>query len=59
MHSSLGDILLVNIDLPERDNRKMIFTPFGLGVLDLAVADLVLSKLGEGGGGTQVKSFLP
>ncbi len=59
VHSSLGDILLGNIDLPERDNRKMIFTPFGLGVLDLAVADLVLSKLAEDGGGTLVESFLP
>ena len=59
VHSSLGDILLGNIDLPERDNRKMIFTPFGLGVLDLAVADLVLSNLAEDGGGTLVKSFLP
>jgi len=59
VHSSLGDILLGNIDLPERDGRKMIFTPFGLGVLDLAVADLVLSKLAEDGGGTLVESFLP
>lgn len=59
VHSSLGDILLGNIDLPERDGRKMIFTPFGLGVLDLAVADLVLGQLAEDGGGTLVKSFLP
>lgn len=59
VHGSLGDILLGNIDLPERDGRKMIFTPFGLGVLDLAVADLVLGQLAEDGGGTLVKSFLP
>ena len=59
VHSSLGDILLGNINLPVRDGRKMIFTPFGLGVLDLAVADLVLSKLAEDGGGTLVESFLP
>jgi len=36
-----------------------IFTPFGLGVLDLAVADLVLKALAEDGSGTLVKSFLP
>jgi hypothetical protein len=30
-----------------------------LGVLDLAVADLVMNKLAEDGGGTLVKSFLP
>ena len=59
VHSSLGDILLGNANLPERDDRKMIFTPFGLGVLDLAVADLVLNTLANDGGGTLVKSFLP
>jgi ornithine cyclodeaminase len=59
VHSSLGDILLGNASLPERDDRKIIFTPFGLGVLDLAVADLVLNTLAEDGGGTLVKSFLP
>ena len=59
VHSSLGDILLGNSHLPERDGRKLIFSPFGLGVLDLAVADLVMSALAETGGGTWVSSFLP
>ena len=59
VHSSLGDILLGNANLPERDDRKVIFTPFGLGVLDLAVAGLVMKTLAEDGGGTLVKSFLP
>ena len=59
VHSSLGDILLGNANLPERDDRKIIFTPFGLGILDLAVADLVLNTLAKDGGGTLVKSFLP
>lgn len=59
VHSSLGDMLLGKIDLPERDQRKLIFSPFGLGVLDLAVADLVMSTLAENGGGTKVRSFLP
>jgi ornithine cyclodeaminase len=59
VHSSLGDILLGNVDLPERDDRKLIFTPFGLGVLDLAVADLVMKTLAKDGGGTLVESFLP
>ncbi len=59
VHSSLGDILLGNSDLPERDDRKIIFSPFGLGVLDLAVADLVQKKLAQEDGGTLVKSFLP
>jgi len=59
VHSSLGDLLLGNVKLPKRDERKLIFTPFGLGVLDLAVADLVQNTLAENGGGTLVKSFLP
>jgi ornithine cyclodeaminase len=59
VHSSLGDILCGNANLPERDERKVIFSPFGLGVLDLAVADLVQHTLAENGGGTLVKSFLP
>ena len=59
VHSSLGDILLGNADLPERDDRKMIFTPFGLGILDLAVADIVMKALAKDGGGTLVESFLP
>ena len=59
VHSSLGDILLGNSSLPERDDRKVIFSPFGLGVLDLAVANLVQKTLAENGGGTRVSSFLP
>ena len=59
VHSSLGDILLGNTELPKRDHRKLIFSPFGLGVLDLAVADLVQKTLTKDGGGTLVKSFLP
>jgi ornithine cyclodeaminase len=59
VNSSLGDLLLGNINLPERDQRKMISSPFGLGVLDLAVADLVQKKIARDGGGTLVESFLP
>jgi 2,3-diaminopropionate biosynthesis protein SbnB len=59
VHGSLGDILLGNVKLPERDERKMIFSPFGLGVLDLAVADLVHKQIAKNGGGTRIESFLP
>jgi ornithine cyclodeaminase len=59
VHGSLGDILLGEVDLPERDDRKTIFSPFGLGVLDLAVAELVQNTVAENGGGTRVRSFLP
>jgi 2,3-diaminopropionate biosynthesis protein SbnB len=59
VHGSLGDILLGNVKLPERDERKMIFSPFGLGVLDLAVADLVHKQIAKDDGGTRIESFLP
>ena len=59
VHGSLGDILLGKVNLPERDDRKLIFTPFCLGVLDLAGADLVMNSLAKDGGGTLVKSLLP
>jgi 2,3-diaminopropionate biosynthesis protein SbnB len=59
VHGSLGDLLLGNIAVPERDERKIVFTPFGLGVLDLAVADLVQQQIASAGGGTRVESFLP
>jgi ornithine cyclodeaminase/alanine dehydrogenase-like protein (mu-crystallin family) len=59
VHGSLGDLLLGRVKLPERDERKMIFSPFGLGVLDLAVADLVQKKIAKEGGGIRVESFLP
>ena len=59
VHSSLGDILLGKAELPERDERKVIFSPFGLGVLDLAVARPGAENARRDGGGTLVESFLP
>ncbi len=59
VYGSLGDLLLGNVDLPERDERKVIFSPFGLGVLDLAVADFVQKQVAEDGGGMLAASFLP
>lgn len=59
VHSSLGDLLLGNVNLPERGERKMIFSPFCSSVPDLSLADLALKKIPEDGGGTLVESFLP
>jgi ornithine cyclodeaminase len=59
VHASLGEILLGKVKRPERDARKLIFSPFGLGILDLAVADIVVTSLAESGEQTRVKSFLP
>lgn len=59
VHSSLGDILLGNKDVPERGDRRMIFSPFGLGILDLAVAAFVVRVARGQGAGTVIESFLP
>ena len=59
VHSSLGELLLGEKDLPEHDGRPVVFSPFGLGILDLAVAELVMKIVAEERGGTLVNSFLP
>ncbi len=59
VHASIGDILRGAAELPARDGRPVVFSPFGLGVLDLAVAELVLAEVGKSGGGTRAPNFLP
>lgn len=40
-----------------RDGRPVVFSPFGLGVLDLAVASLVVRRASERGFGVSVAAF--
>jgi N-[(2S)-2-amino-2-carboxyethyl]-L-glutamate dehydrogenase len=56
---TIGDIL--NGVIPEReDNNKIaIFSPFGLGVLDLALGQLAYKLAIEQNQGTTIESFLP
>ncbi|HYO11905.1 MAG TPA: 2,3-diaminopropionate biosynthesis protein SbnB [Thermoanaerobaculia bacterium] len=57
---SLGEILEGTAP-PKRDEEAItIFSPFGLGILDLAVAKLVFDKaVVEGGAGIRISSFFP
>jgi ornithine cyclodeaminase len=55
----LADILNGKALLRRQPGRTAVFSPFGLGILDLAVGDLVLSFAEEKGEGTRIHSFLP
>jgi N-[(2S)-2-amino-2-carboxyethyl]-L-glutamate dehydrogenase len=55
---TLGDILN-GIVLPRQDNKIAIFSPFGLGVLDLALGQLAYKLAIAQNQGTTIESFLP
>ena len=59
IRTTIGDIL--NGDAPRRDWSKpfAIYSPFGLGILDLAVADLAYQLAQAQHAGTSIDSFLP
>lgn len=56
--SSLGEILVSGTPFV-RDDAVTVFSPFGLGCLDLAVADLVRRAALSRGLGTSLENFLP
>lgn len=57
VHATIGDLLLAG--KRGRDpERVTVFSPFGLGALDLAVADLVRRQAEKDGLGTRVDGFL-
>jgi len=56
---TLGDILNGK-DRPRADaSRIAAFSPFGLGILDIALGELVLKLAKQKGRGTIIESFLP
>lgn len=57
--ASLGDLLRGAAERRRDPVRVTVFSPFGLGVLDLAVSKLALGWARERGLGTRVESFLP
>ena len=57
--SSIGDILNTHGKESRRTDRATIFSPFGLGILDLAVAELVRQGAEAAGLGIRIDDFLP
>lgn len=56
---SLADILMGNAAARRDAGSVSVFSPFGLGVLDLAVSKIVRDLALEQGRGTVISSFLP
>ncbi|MET0647800.1 MAG: 2,3-diaminopropionate biosynthesis protein SbnB [Pyrinomonadaceae bacterium] len=56
---TLADILRGLAPARRDDDSTVIFSPFGLGVLDLAVSKLTLDLARQAGAGTVIKGFLP
>jgi ornithine cyclodeaminase len=59
VRGSIGEILLGTAPAKPTGAGLTIFSPFGLGILDLAVAELVCRRAIEHGKGTRFADFLP
>ncbi len=59
IRTTLGNVLLGEAPAREDPNDTVIFSPFGLGILDLAVGILAAASAAEQGKGTRLESFFP
>jgi len=59
IRATLADILAGTAPAKQDDRMVSVFSPFGLGVLDLAVGQLVRDRALAQGTGTVIESFLP
>lgn len=57
--AAIGDVLRSGQDFVRPEDRLTVFSPFGLGMLDLALADLVRREARGRGLGTDLPGFLP
>ena len=55
VHATIADVLTGRFTPP--GDRPVVFSPFGLGVLDLALAEVVLERATAAGSATVVPSF--
>jgi len=56
---TLADVLTGQAEPRRGDGSIVVFSPFGLGVLDLALAKVVYEHAVEQGVGEVIDSFLP
>lgn len=56
---TLGDILLNRASARKDPDTPIVFSPFGLGVLDLAVARFVVEEAVRSGAATTISDFFP
>lgn len=56
---TLADILAGRVPARRDDESVAVFSPFGLGILDIALAKFVADLARRQGGGTLITSFLP
>ena len=59
IYSTLADITSNRVPRPADEQSLIIFSPFGLGVLDLAVSNIVLEQALREDVGYNIPSFLP
>jgi N-[(2S)-2-amino-2-carboxyethyl]-L-glutamate dehydrogenase len=59
IRSDLPDVILNRIKGRQNNNEKIIYSPFGLGILDIALSDMVYKTAVSGEMGIKVDSFLP
>jgi N-[(2S)-2-amino-2-carboxyethyl]-L-glutamate dehydrogenase len=57
--ATLAEVLLTGKPFERQWGRSAIFSPFGLGVLDIGVAQLVLTEATRRGLGIRIEDFLP
>jgi 2,3-diaminopropionate biosynthesis protein SbnB len=59
IRGTLGDVLLKRIAPRVNDNKVTVFSPFGLGILDLAIGKRVLDLSVDKNTAITISSFLP
>ncbi|HEY6333211.1 MAG TPA: 2,3-diaminopropionate biosynthesis protein SbnB, partial [Blastocatellia bacterium] len=59
INCQIGDLLTGNTSVERGDESLTIFSPFGLGILDIAVGHFVYEAATREGIGTSIDSFMP